>query len=485
MHLRLFHKIFLLVALTALLAALAMAAVMSLNLRSGFDDYLDARDVESLEGVAAEYSQQLSAIASQRKLAPDDFEQLIAQNRPSDVRPPPPAQRPDVFPPSEPSTERRSPPGDRRPPLSFMPRLIYFDTSGQKISGPPLPRDHFPGKPIERRVEVADQLIGTIALLPRGPTPRDIDARFLQRQYIGAAVLTAILLVVAAIAALWIARGGARRLGAMQDATDAIAHGDFDTRIETSGSDEVAAMGNNINAMAESLEQLDTARRRWLAEIGHELRTPLAVLTGELDALKDGVRPINMEAVVSLSDETKLLNRLVDDLHFLAVSDLSGSICHFEPGDAVASLKGAVERFQQKAQDAGLTLVANTEPYESLPVNWDDGRIDQLLNALLTNSLRYTDAPGEIIVNLSVESENAMITINDSAPSVEARNFPHLFEPLYRVDDARSRQSGGSGLGLAVSQKIVEAHGGRISACASDIGGLSITVSIPLDKDQV
>ena len=121
MHLRLFHKIFLLVALTALLAALAMAAVMSLNLRSGFDDYLDARDVESLEGVAAEYSQLLSAIASQRKLAPDDFEQLIAQNRPSDVRPPPPAERADVLPPSEPSAERRPPLGGRRPPLSFMP----------------------------------------------------------------------------------------------------------------------------------------------------------------------------------------------------------------------------------------------------------------------------------------------------------------------------------------------------------------------------
>ncbi|MEO0440665.1 MAG: ATP-binding protein, partial [Pseudomonadota bacterium] len=275
----------------------------------------------------------------------------------------------------------------------------------------------------------------------------------------------------------------AKRLSDMQKATDAIAGGDLNARVATKGMDEIAAMGEDINTMAASLAKLDGTRRRWLAEIGHELRTPLTVLVGELDALQDGVRPINMAAVQSLSDEAKLLSRLVEDLHFLAISDLSGPPCKFEQTDAVMLIKNVAERFAPQLERAGLQLDVDLEACKSIPVYWDQTRIEQLLGTLLTNSERYTDAPGTVRIGLERADEAVIITIEDSAPDVPAKHLPHLFEPLYRLDEARNRATGGSGLGLAVSLTIVSAHSGTITAAPSSLGGLLVEVRLPMESD--
>lgn len=483
MHLRLFHKLFFLVALTALVASLAMAAVMSWNLSRGFEDYLQARDSEALDSFVVTLSKALEDSNAGAKIGDSGLDlksalPSIGRRRGDSefgrgprprIRP-----RPDAI---------RNPPrrGNRRPPIPFDQRILLFDTTDRQVTGPPPPPNDVTQLMQERQIIVDGQLVGMVRLLPRGPAPDSVDTRFLRSQYIGAAILVAVLIALAAGAAFWIARRGALQLSQMQRATDAITNGDFTTRVDTKGYDEVAAMGKNINSMAESLDRLDTARRRWLAEIGHELRTPLTVLTGELDALKDGVRPINREAIESLSDETRILNRLVEDLHFLAISDLSGPLCHFEPDDAVALIQNAVQRFTSRAEGAGLALIANVETGTSLPVNWDASRIDQLLNALLVNSLRYTDAPGKITLSLDVSGTEALIRVEDSAPAVAEEHLQHLFEPLYRVEEARDRESGGSGLGLAVCKKIVEAHGGKITAQTSGLGGLSILIQMPLN----
>ena len=172
----------------------------------------------------------------------------------------------------------------------------------------------------------------------------------------GVAIVTVLLLLLSALFALFLARAGVRQIGAVKGATDAIADGDFTARIEIRGKDEIAAMGANINAMAVSLEKLESARRRWLAEISHELRTPLTVLTGELDALQDGIRPIGKEAVVSLSEEVRRLNLLVDDLHFLAISDLGAPSQRYSEIDAVALLCEIAARFKPVLHEAGLAL---------------------------------------------------------------------------------------------------------------------------------
>ncbi len=486
MKLRLFHQLFLLVALTALVAALSMASVLSFNLDRGFSHYLDERDVQSLEAFVASAASRLRARDSLSVQAGEDARlgDLISEMvRSGELSVPPPGPDwPEAYPPigDAPPMPRD---GRRKsgPPDTFGARLLVFDTHGVQVFGPPPPpRD--PGLTMpERPIEIGGEIIATVRMLPRRPAPGDVDARFLRNQYFGAATLTGLLLAVASVPAFLLARHGAARLAAMQHATDAISLGDFKARVEVRGNDELSAMAQNINKMAAGLEHLEGARRRWLAEIGHELRTPLTALLGELEALQDGVRPIDRAAIASLSEEATRLSLLVEDLHFLAMSDLAAPPCHFAPADAMQIVEAVSARFGRDLGDSGLELTTVHHQPDGLAVIWDRARIEQLFANLLTNSQRYTDTPGQVKITLSGDADAVRMTVEDSAPGVAAEHLNDLFEPLYRIENARDRASGGSGLGLAVSKAIVLAHGGDISAAPSALGGLMIDIRLPAD----
>jgi two-component system sensor histidine kinase BaeS len=204
------------------------------------------------------------------------------------------------------------------------------------------------------------------------------------------------------------------------------------------------------------------------------------VLRGELEALADGVRPLKREAVLSLQEEVARLGGLVDDLHLLAMSDLKALPCQFEACDADQVLTRVLQRFEPRARDKGLALKHNIHPDDSMPVQWDAARIEQLLVNLLENSLRYTDAPGQVQVSIKRVGKRIELDIDDSAPGVPRADLPRVFEPLYRADAARSRHNGGSGLGLAICEAIVRSHGGRIAAIQSELGGLRVHVDVPV-----
>jgi two-component system sensor histidine kinase BaeS len=276
-------------------------------------------------------------------------------------------------------------------------------------------------------------------------------------------------------------------LAAVQDATQRLARGELTVRLPAGPeladrSDEIGDVVRNVNRMAEGLQRLEGARRRWLADISHELRTPLTVLRGDIEALQDGVRPLRLEAIGVLHDEVLRIGKLVDDLHLLATSDLQALPCHFAPADAVDLLQRVARRFEARARAAGLSIsLQGLEGAAPLPVHWDADRIEQLLANLMENSLRYTDAPGQIRIGLQQAGDAVQLVVEDSAPGVPADQWPQLFEPLYRGDAARARLHGGSGLGLAICEAIARAHGGQLGASASALGGLCITATLPLN----
>ncbi len=484
MRLRLFHKLFLLLAMTALLAAMAMAIVLSFNLSRGFEDYLDARDSEQLGGFVDAASANISAYGGAPALRDGRLTLLSvfeAMVRNGEVPNTPPDFRAKIMPPP-PTIDGRSRPKAERPrpspPAFFAPRLLLFDAGNRQVLGPK-PPPHI--KLLEQSIRVEGQTVGTARLLPRGPTPGNVDARFLQSQYRAAGLTLALMLALASVSAYFFAQAGVARLLEMQRATTAIAKGDLTARAVLKGDDELSAMGQNINHMALSLELLDTSRRRWLAEISHELRTPLSVLVGELDALKDGMRPLKMAAVHSLSEEAQRLGRIVEDLHFLAVSDLSGITCQFVPCDAVDIIERLIARWEQAFTTANITLDADFGGLKTLSVIWDKARIQQLLDNILSNSLRYTDPPGTVVMTVSEVATGVAITIDDSSPSVEDAHLEQLFDPLFRVEGSRARMSGGSGLGLAIGAAIACAHGGSIRAAPSALGGLLVQIILPVD----
>lgn len=490
MKIRLFTLTFLLIAGTGLVGELAMAGVMSLNLQRGFVDYLAANDRERLNAMismASDEGERRGGLAAFRRGA-FTLPQLIHAVRPGPPPgrrgPPPPPD--DDRPPPPPPDEARNPnfDPDRRgpPPEPIERRLIIRDQTDRILEGPPLPRRRDQIERIVRRDVVLDgEVIGSVAMLARGRPAGGVEARFLTSQYQGAGLLALLLLAVSLLPAWLVARWGERTAQQMVGATDAIATGAFDARAPEPAISEVAAVARNINQMAATLGRLETARRRWLAEVSHELRTPLAAIRGELDALVDGVRPLSQAAIASVQEEALSLGRLVEDLHFIATADLARPPCRFESCDAVALCHDAAVRFAAQAAAAGIDLTVDTQGRAAFAVLWDAARIEQLLANALTNSLRYTDAPGRVALALTVEGAQVQLLIDDSPPGVPTAALSQLFEPLYRLEEARDRAHGGSGLGLAVSDAIVRAHGGTIVAESSPLGGLRLRILLPIE----
>ncbi len=499
LRLRLVHQLALLLASTVMLAVMAMAGTFAWSLRSGFADYLREREIERLERLAANLATAVQSQGLERASGQDAWRGLLRalgdadgagppvppggepafMQRPPEEGPPPFA-RPGDGPPRD--GERFEPPPRRPngPPGregNFGQRVTLLSLAGARLAGSPSD-PHVPN--VERPVLVDGKPVALLRMRVDPLPPRLNETGFLQRQYMVIAALAAALVLLALLAAIGLARRWTRPLLAMQAAAQRMAQGHLDERLTPAGAEELASLSGSLNAMAQSLQTMEQARRRWMAEIAHELRTPLAVLRGEIEALQDGIRPLGQPALVSLREEVAQLSRLVDDLHALTVADLGALPCRFAALDVGAVVQRAVERHGGNARTKGLSLALDV-PEGAHTAVWDEGRIDQLLANLLTNSSRYTDAPGRIMVALRRVGDGYEISVNDSAPGVTAQQLPQLFEPLYRTDAARSRSTGGSGLGLAICAAIVRAHHGRIVASASALGGLRVEVWLPVD----
>jgi len=480
MRIRLVHTLSLLLLTAVLLAVLSMGGLMAWNLRNGFSDYLAVRDAERVDRFVEFLAQKVEQAGGIRALQDSGLDgrellnEFAGQQGWRPGRPPPP---------QGPRQETLTSPGAHPPPHGgpdgFGERGGIFGMGGELLWGRPLPADA--GPLIERPVLIKGQTVAVVRLLKPIPVPDDVDARFLVAQYTGIVGVAVLLLLLALAGAWWVASRLVRPLLTVQEATGRIARGEFGYRLSDSGSDEIGDVVRNINDMAQGLAQLESARRRWIADMSHELRTPLAALRGEIEALVDGVRPLTAEAALSLREEVLHLGSLVDDLHLLAMSDLNALPCHFEETDAKTIVQRVRQRFALRAQQLGLTLEFEDAPTGSVPVCWDARRIDQLLDNLVDNSLRYTDALGGTILRLAVDARRVCIEVDDTAPGVPASDLERVFEPLYRADAARSRHSGGSGLGLAICHAIVTAHRGSISATASPLGGLRIRIELPFE----
>lgn len=511
---RLAHTLSLMLIAAVLVTVAAMGGAMIWNLHSGFADYIQARDDERLQRFAQVVAERiaqagsLSALASQPEpmrglmdaLAERDGVNrppapglsLIPRGLPGGPPPPfGPGPRPGDDPhaagapgtPAAPEAARHPPPpGGAQGDHPFGRRVVVTDPQGRQVLGLPQPADA-PTRSLP--VLLDGQAVATVRMVRVDDPPAGVDARFLQRQYTALAAVSATLLVLAVALAWVLARRWVRPLLAVQAATHRIALGHLDVRLpESPGSDEVAELVRNVNRMAGALQQLEGARRRWLAEISHELRTPLTVLRGELDALADGIRPLDPAAVQSLQEEVRALGKIVDDLRELAVSDLGSLSFEHRPVAMQAVLERVQQRFAQRASQAGLALALTPAHAAGMLVSGDAGRLEQLLSNLLENSLRYTDAPGRVDIGITRTGPTLTLQVQDSAPGVAASHLPHLFEPLYRVDAARSRSNGGSGLGLAICDAIVRAHGGQMQASPSALGGLCIRLTLPLLPDS-
>jgi two-component system OmpR family sensor kinase/two-component system sensor histidine kinase BaeS len=241
----------------------------------------------------------------------------------------------------------------------------------------------------------------------------------------------------------------------------AVAKGDLSQQVEEQGSDEIVQVARAFNEMTVALDKAEELRENLMADIAHELRTPLSVLQGNLRAILDDIYPLEKAEIARLYDETRLMSRLVDDLRELAQAEAGQLGLNLRTTDLAALLDGAIASFEPAAESKQIDL--SLEVADALPtIEADPDRLAQVLRNLLTNALRHTPPSGQITVAAGIVSEHIQVSVADSGHGIAPQHLAHVFDRFWRADRARSREDGGSGLGLAIAKSLVEAHGGRI-----------------------
>lgn len=353
--------------------------------------------------------------------------------------------------------------------------LVLFDAEQFPVYGPELPLEQL----LLRPIEVDQRTVGWVAL-PRGSIHRDALARNFgdsQRATLLRLLLPALLL--AGLGTWWLSRHVLRPIEHSVRLADQLSHGDYLARLGEQRQDELGELMQSMNRLAHSLHQASHARERWLADISHELRTPVAVLQSELEALIDGIRDVTPARIADLHQQVLHLRHLLDDLHDLALADAGSLRYRMTRVDMAALVNETCRTMQRRLQERGLTLDLRC-PAQGIPWHGDPTRLRQLLGNLLDNSVKYTHAGGQLQVSLTQRADTIELVVADSAPGIDPTHLPHLFKRLYRVDDNSAPHPGGSGLGLALCQRIVSGHHGTIVATASELGGLAISVRFPV-----
>jgi signal transduction histidine kinase len=266
----------------------------------------------------------------------------------------------------------------------------------------------------------------------------------------------------------------ARRLG----------QGDLSERVQLKDKGEMGELAQAFNFMASDLERAEKLQRNMVADVAHELRTPLSNIRGYLEAIRDGVIKPDAETIRSLDEEAALLSRLVDDLQELSLAEAGELKLNRQPEDIGEVINRAVAAIQVQAQGKGISVVADLP--EGLPLcDIDLQRIGQVLRNLLENAIAHTGDGGRITVAAEKQENWVKVSVTDTGEGIPAKDLPYIFERFYRVDKSRTRATGGSGLGLTIARRLVEAHGGKIEA-QSEVGkGSHFTFTIPVSPNLI
>jgi len=518
------HRLFAAVLLAILTVAGAGVLLLRQNVLQGFGDYAQAIELDRLDElstalavqyrlrggwtfipaddrrawIAAELARlQAARAAGLPAVAPVAPVAPVASVAPAaHVAPvaPPSARMPSAPAPPAPPVPPLPPAPPLPPPVVPMPgqlagpdgvtrdlhaRITLLDANGRYLAG------RTPGMlPLARRpLEVDGRTVGYLGVA-RSQRPSDAMAyAFLAQLQRSLWLIGAVAVLLSVLAAILLARHFRRPIGDLARGAATLAAGDYGVRLPASRSDELGALARQFNALAERLGQAETARRQWVADTSHELRTPLAVLRAQLEAVQDGVRQATPETIDSMGRQVLALTKLIDEMYALARADVGELACRREPFDLWALALREAEQFSARFASARLTLETGAAPGRST-VLADPDRMRQVLANLFENSLRYTAAGGALRIGAHADAGHLHIVFDDSAPGVPDAALARLGERFYRVDASRSRAHGGAGLGLALCRRLLEAQGAALAFAHSPLGGLRVTVSMPLDGEE-
>lgn len=442
-------KLFLAILLASILLIVSLLGMMQWSFTRGFGDYLRLQQQQRLEAVAEDLAEHFAENGHWDDIDPKQMRHRRWREKPAHDH-------------------------HDRPPPRHLPFIL--DDARKPVMGHFNPRDEHLLIPIR----LDDHIVGYVGERIRKGPQDFMERRFAEHQSRHFLLFGLLAVVVSLLVAFPMAGLLVNRIRQLLTHIRQLSQGNFTSTTPVKGRDELSQLAVHLNDLGQTLQQNAQSHRTLVADISHELRTPVAVLKAQLEAVEDGVQPLNENTVKRLQQQTDRLAALVDDLYQLSLADLGALNYNKQILDARELVLDLVEDFKPRISQAGLALDVHNKLQQPLPVLGDAQRLQQLFSNILQNSIQYTNQPGRVEVSLDRQGKDAVIHINDSAPGVPAELQPRLFERLFRTDASRNRNSGGAGLGLSLCQSITEAHGGNISISDSPLGGISVCVRLPL-----
>ncbi len=467
-----------------------MIGIMRFFVARNFTEFVHKESLERLDDLTAELSNEYQQHNGWQRLKdnPKIWRRLMRSALPHKKfdRFGPPRENDDFRQERPPRAKGRSPVESARhkpppPPAAFLRRgLSLFDANKQFVAG------KYSGYGTAnyslREITSDGQTIGWLGLHRKELVSHPKVGKFLKQQTRAFLLIGGGILLLAAAVALILSKHLLAPINQLTAGTRALASRKFETRIQVRTQDELGQLAQDFNRMADHLKRYEDMRQQWITDISHELRTPIAILKGEIEAMQDGVRNLDRDALESLKTEVAFLNKLVEDLHLLSRADMQSLTNQKNPVAPLEILGNAIDTFRNRLKDQQINLEYTFISEEKIIIAGDADWLTRLFFNLFENTLKYTDSPGKLVIRCDCTDRDLLIIIEDSGPGVPVEALPRLFDRLYRVEKSRSRSLGGSGLGLSICKEIVASHGGEIQAARSTLGGLLIRMTFPLKE---
>ncbi len=363
------------------------------------------------------------------------------------------------------------------PPRGGPPSLFFLlDAEHHPIIGKPRQDDDETLLPIE----IDGQTVGWLGMSRPAPLGSGPPAALLKRQAKQLFILGSIVIGITALIAFVFSQYLLGPIQRLTSGTRELANRNFSVRITATTGDELGQLAENFNTMAQTLDNFERMRGQWLTDISHEMRTPLSILRGEIEALQDGVREATPDNLASLHSEIGRISRLVDDLHLLSKADSDSLVLNMERKSPLTVLSHIAEKYRNRLAQRQIDIELMLDDLKKARIKCDLESLSRVFTNLFENVCKYVASPGIFHISGYYESDAITLYFQDSGPGVPDASLPRLFDRLYRVDPSRNRDTGGSGLGLSICQQIINNHNGSISAEHSLMGGLAIVIRLPL-----
>lgn len=491
-YMRIQNKLFAIFFVTSMVLVTAQVLVMQWSIGKGMIDYVNKKELDALDSLVISLQDIYDADTEWEALKGRNryFKTIVDQHVERYAEPFSPG-RPDMQEFQDRGPPRMGPRGDgprpyRRdfdgPPEGLIPNVTYaiLDKNKTFIAGIYSEKSKFGYLDIK----VNEEVVGYLAVSRHNQLTAGYELNFVEQQQRYILLIALGLIIIALLVALPLAHHFVVPIKILTSSMSRLTSGEYGQRINIKRKDEFAQLTRDFNDLAATLEQNEQARKRWLADISHELRTPVAVLKGEMESMVDGVRPLSMERIQSSLEEVNQLEQLLNDLHELTRSDLGTLHYRKDWVNLIPIIEEVANQFETVLSEKGINVELSPNR-ASILVYADVTRLKQLFSNLLSNVAKYA-VDGDLLKIAIVlvdngESKEAHIFFEDNGQGVDEHDLPQLFEHLFRVENSRNRETGGSGLGLSICKKIVEAHHGKITAFSSKQGGLGIQIILPLE----